>query len=199
MMRNSHWSLNNHWEEEIFCIKSTRTDDEHWWLTGDQLAGENTQATKLHEDSKDLSSWIDEALICRESHKLNVSNREGQQVIVCSFGVLVTFSPAVLSLYLCLSCRCRAGCSCRARRSTCHPHGQWSPHSPPHLRRSYPAGSPSSSHIPAQQQTTGFSWHLLSFVSTVRLGLSNLLSEDEHRYFQMNTTRKIALGDTVLI
>lgn len=58
----------------------------------------------------------------------------------------------IVLLYLFLSCRCRAGCSCRAHRSTCHPHGQWSPHSPRRLRRSYPAGSPSSSHIPELQK-----------------------------------------------
>lgn len=51
---------------------------------------------------------------------------------------------------LCLSCRCRAGCSCRARRSTCRPRERWSLRSLLHQQRSYPAGSPSSSHTPAE-------------------------------------------------
>lgn len=100
--------------------------------------------------------------------------KEGQQLTVCSHFWSHIQSSSVTQ-YLCLSCRCRAGCSCRARRSTCRPHGQWSPRSPPRLQRSYPAGSPSSSHIPAWQQTTRFSI-CFSFVNADRVGIS----KDEH-------------------
>lgn len=49
--------------------------------------------------------------------------------------------------YLCLSCRCRAGCSCRARRSTCRSRGTPTPRSPHRPQRSCRVGSPSSSRI----------------------------------------------------
>lgn len=112
-----------------------------------------------------------------------LSNTERQQVIFswCTY----------YYVYLCLSCRCRAGCSCMARHSTCHPRGRWSPRSPPLLQRSYPAGSPSSSHIPAWQQTTGFSI-CFSFVIYVSLPISHLLSKDEHSFlFQVKVICKI--------
>lgn len=97
--------------------------------------------------------------------------RKERQVVFSLFALLVhTFSPAA-SQYLCLSCRCRAGCSCRARRSTCHPHGQWSPRSPRLLRRSCPAGSPSSSHIPATAANNRIQRHVCFHLSeTVRRG-----------------------------
>ena len=49
--------------------------------------------------------------------------------------------------YLCLSCRCRAGCSCRARHSTCRSRGTPAPRSPRRPQRSCRVGSPASSRI----------------------------------------------------
>lgn len=54
--------------------------------------------------------------------------------------------------HLFLSCRRRAGCSCRARRSTCRSRARSSPRSPLHRQRSCPAGFDASSHIAAHTQ-----------------------------------------------
>lgn len=123
------------------------------------------------------------------------TGEDSKRVLVHTVGH--TFGPAAAQ-YLCLSCRCRAGCSCRARRSTCHPHGQWSPRSPLHLQRSYPAGSPSSSHIPARQQTTGFSCFHLSVQSDGDSPIfSPKMNADTFRW--MPFARIHTNGDTVLI
>ena len=75
--------------------------------------------------------------------------------------------------YLFLSCRCRAGCSCRERRSTCLPHERWSQHNPPRLQRSYLAGSPSSSQKPAGEKTCSGTPRTLFFFSFYYLFVSH--------------------------
>lgn len=91
-----------------------------WWEYG---AGE----THLHTDNAQLSGY----------RNVNACGLSGKRCPRGEGGHTA----------LCLSCRCRAACSCRARRSICHSHGRSSPRSPLLPQRNYQAGSPSSSHI----------------------------------------------------
>lgn len=96
--------------------------------------------------------------------KVLYSKHTGKVEVYCLFQILYTqYRPSgtfkkklvqhdqTLS-HLCPSCRCRAGCSYKAHRSTCRPLERSSLHNLPHLQRNYPAGSRASSRIPVRTQ-----------------------------------------------